>query len=655
MADVPASTTTRTDIASTIALTSTLASVMSTLSMGPVAIPSATSFSTLGLSATVSTTFSVAVTGPVVATVTQTSLLRSSQLSSTSQTGAFTSSLSSLVLTTATTTSSSSTSTTITTQPALPFLPSLSPVATPSSTASANSGIESSSTTTSANKSAITGSMSTMIFVGVGSLGALLLVAGGVFFFRRIGKSKVDKPLPIDSINNLDGRGKQKAESGARNGHRVEMSGVGLKHQQQQAQQQQTRTTAKSPRTPTPAVQQHSAVQISSIQSPPATSPQMILQQQLYDPGAAAFYKEYTVAQAHVARSQGELNLELGQVIVLMHDYNNGWAYGYSKSGMVYGTFPVACFSTIQASPSQRPKRMSVVVNQADAKPQSLNISSNRVGKETPIPQSTFKVGQLCTAVASFIPDRNDEMGLCIGDKIELQHVFDDDWAAGFNNSTNKDGFFPLECVNPAMSLSRRSDPLRSYPQRIASDCNHAPTLKIPKYQTQNPLRASVASTVADERTSLVGSPPSMSNNNVRIVATGTRMMEVRQVSSVQPDSPPGKSPKHTSLYSIDSVYTSKAEHLQKENDTLVRNEFSKRKSSIYSTMGRASLYTVEERNEPLYTVIRYFEPELEDEIELCARDKVRVLEQFDDGWAVVVNLDTDEEGMVPIRCIERD
>ncbi|KAJ3226704.1 hypothetical protein HDU78_010314 [Chytriomyces hyalinus] len=497
--------------------------------------------------------------------------------------------------------------------------------------------------------------MSTMIFVGVGSLGALLLVAGGVFFFRRIGKSKVDKPLPIDSINNLDGRGKQTVESGARNGHRVEMN-VGLKHQQQQQQQaqQQTRPTAKSPRTPTP-MQQHSAVQINNIQSPSATSPQMILQQQLYDPGAAAFYKEYTVTQAHVARSQGELNLELGQVIVLMHDYNNGWAYGYSKSGMVYGTFPVACFSTIQTSPSQRPKRMSVVGNQADGKPQPLNTSSNGVAKESPIPQPTFKVGQLCTAVASFIPDRNDEMGLCIGDKIELQHVFDDDWAAGFNNSTNKDGFFPLECVNPAMSLSRRSDPHRSYPQRISSDCNHAPTLKIPKYQAQNPLRASVASTVADQRMSL-GPTPSMSNNNVRIVATGTRMMQVRQVSSVQPDSPPEKnSPKHTSLYSIDSVYTSKAEHLQKENDTLVRNEFSKRKSSIYSTMGRASLYTVEERNEPLYTVIRYFEPELEDEIELCARDKVRVLEEFDDGWAVVVNLDTDEEGMVPIRCIERD
>ncbi|KAJ3228784.1 hypothetical protein HDU81_005878 [Chytriomyces hyalinus] len=377
----------------------------------------------------------------------------------------------------------------------------------------------------------------------------------------------------------------------------------------------------------------------------------MIIQQQLYDPGAAAFYKECTVSQAHVARSQGELTLELGEIVVLMHDYNNGWAYGYSKSGMAYGTFPVACFSKMQASPSPRPKRMSVV-NQSDAKPQPLNVSSNAPPKEPPVPQLTFKVGQLCTAVASFIPDRNDEMGLCIGDKIELLHVFDDDWAAGFNNSTNKDGFFPLECVNPAMSLSRRSDPHRSYPPRISSDCNSAPTLKIPKYTAQDASRASVASTVADQRTSL-GSP-SMSNN-VRVVATGTRMMEVRQISSALPDSPPEKSPKHTSLYSIDSVYTSKAEHLQKENDTLVRKEFSKRKSSIYSTMGRASLYTVEERNEPLYTVIRYFEPELEDEIELCARDKVRVLEEFDDGWAVVVNLDTEEEGMVPLRCIERD
>ncbi|KAJ3233451.1 hypothetical protein HDU81_002251 [Chytriomyces hyalinus] len=382
---------------------------------------------------------------------------------------------------------------------------------------------------------------------------------------------------------------------------------------------------------------------MNTIQYPPPVPPQLLLHQQLYDPGAATAYQEYSVAQGHIAQSQGELPLALGEVVVLMHDYNNGWAYGYSKSRMVYGTFPVACISAPQTVAEQPAEQISSPI-QSNTKLQSSSASAKTAEKE----QSTFKVGQVYTAVASFIPDREDEIGLCIGDKLELQHIFDDSWAEGFNNSTNNDGFFPLECLNPAMNLLGLSDPHRSYPQRVSSDCNQAPTLKFSAKAAQDASRASVASTVTEQRT------PPTSINRVRIAST--RTMELRQS---LPNSPSGQSPRHMSLYSIDSVYISKSNSLQKENDTPDRNEFSKRKSSIHSPAaaggGRASLYTVDERvDEPLYTVIHYFEPQMEDEIELCVRDKVRMVEEFDDGWAVVVNLETDEEGMVPLRCVER-
>ncbi|TPX67787.1 hypothetical protein CcCBS67573_g07408 [Chytriomyces confervae] len=628
MADVPESTSTRPDAVSVITLISKLASIESTQpSSASASISTIPILTTVSLSGTVSTAFSVAAIESI-ATVTQPSLPSSSQQSSSLPSVAPTSTIASVI------------PATTRTQPALPFVPtfsSLSSLSTPSSTASVNGAIESNSTS-SVNKSPITGSMSTIIFAGVGGLGVLLLVAG-VIFFRRMGKSKAEKPVPIDSFNNLDHRGNQTPPTFERNEYGEESS-VELKHQQAL----QTRQTT---RAPTPVQQQqHTAVQINNVQYPVPVPPHLVLQQQLYDPGAAAVaaatvYQEYSVSQAHFAQSQGELALMLGDIVVLMHDYNNGWAYGYNKSAMVYGTFPVACVSETHMVAA---KRISTPI-QADSKPQSLSVSSKTVEKEL-----TFNVGQVYTAVASFIPDRDDEIGLCIGDKIELLHIFDDAWADGFNNSTNKDGFFPLECLNPDINLPATSDTHRSYPQRVSSDYNQAPTLKLSAKVAHDPSRASAASTVAEQHTS----PPSASSN-ARIVAAGTRTMEVRHS---LPDSSPGKSPKHPSLYSIDSVYMAKSDHLQKENDTLERNEFSKRTSSIYSAVGsRASLYTIEERKEEplLYTVIHYFQPQLEDEIELCVRDKVRLLEEFNDGWAVVFNLETDEEGMVPLRCVERE
>ncbi|KAI8844646.1 hypothetical protein BJ741DRAFT_687249 [Chytriomyces cf. hyalinus JEL632] len=628
MADVPESTSTRPDAVSAITLISKLASIESTQPSASASISTIPILSTVSLSATVSTAFSVVATGSI-ATVTQPSLLSSSHHSLSLPSVVSTSTIASVI------------PATTTTQPALPFLPTvssisfLSTLSTPSSTASVNGAIESNSNS-SVNKSPITGSMSTIIFAGVGGLGVLLLVAG-VIFFRRMGKSNAEKPVPIDSFNNLDHRGNQTTTPTFERNEYGEESSVELKHQQAL----QTRQTAKSPRTPTPV--QHIAVQINKTQYPVAVPSQLVLQQQLYDPGApATVYQEYSVAQAHFASSQGELALMLGDIVVLMHDYNNGWAYGYNKSAMVYGTFPVACVSQTQTVAA---KRISTPI-EANTKNQASSESS-KTSEKGP----SFKVGQVYTAMASFIPDRDDEIGLCIGDKIDLLRIFDDAWADGFNNSTNKDGFFPLECLNPDINLSGRSDPHRSYPQRVSSDYNQAPTLKISAKAAHDPSRASVASTAAEQHMSR---SPHSASSNARTVAIGTRTMELRHS---LPDSPPGKSPKHPSLYSIDSVYMSKSDHLQKENDTLERNEFSKRKSSVYSAAGvRASLYTVEERNEePLYIVIHYFEPQLEDEIELCVRDKVRLLEEFNDGWAVVLNLETDEEGMVPLRCVERE
>lgn len=47
------------------------------------------------------------------------------------------------------------------------------------------------------------------------------------------------------------------------------------------------------------------------------------------------------------------------------------------------------------------------------------------------------------------------------------------------------------------------------------------------------------------------------------------------------------------------------------------------------------------------------FIPALPDELEISTGETIRVLSEYDDGWALCVNL-RGEQGMVPLECLDR-
>ncbi|KAI0685627.1 hypothetical protein BC835DRAFT_1289821 [Cytidiella melzeri] len=50
--------------------------------------------------------------------------------------------------------------------------------------------------------------------------------------------------------------------------------------------------------------------------------------------------------------------------------------------------------------------------------------------------------------------------------------------------------------------------------------------------------------------------------------------------------------------------------------------------------------------------VHRSFTPTLPDELEVRPGDSVRVLKQFDDGWAYALNVGTGQRGLFPVDCL---
>ncbi|PTB61435.1 hypothetical protein BBK36DRAFT_1164024, partial [Trichoderma citrinoviride] len=56
--------------------------------------------------------------------------------------------------------------------------------------------------------------------------------------------------------------------------------------------------------------------------------------------------------------------------------------------------------------------------------------------------------------------------------------------------------------------------------------------------------------------------------------------------------------------------------------------------------------------NSTVHRVQLDFKPNLEDEMELKAGDLVRLLHEYDDGWALVIRLDRSRQGVVPRTCL---
>ncbi|KAI8617069.1 hypothetical protein BC830DRAFT_1167324 [Chytriomyces sp. MP71] len=423
----------------------------------------------------------------------------------------------------------------------------------------------------------------------VAAVGALLLIAGGVFF-QRLHKTGRSKSHSLATLQDME----LAAPNSVTKVNMIKSESTFHRKQLQSSGQQ-------APLPPSPSFQVTPPTLDSRTQSIPVTP--------------VVFSNQFAVLNAYNPTTPDGLPLSPGETVVIMHDYQNGWGWGSNVSTLAQGLFPLSCVNSgtsVVSIPQSHTNQFSL------AKPPFEGVFEGVYGQVFEsghgCVRPEFHIGQTYTAVCNFIPDLPDELGLCIGDKLILRHIYDDSWCVATNSSTNKDGIFPLECVNESMTPERRADPDKSFPPRVSSECNTAPTIRA--------MRASTVPTIKEE--------------NERRTSIKSNESSIEIDLNVE-----AKVPRHMSLYT--------------KNETLPRGDSlpPSRSASVYSTVDRKKSISLEVEGK-VVTVKHAFSPQLEDEIELLIGDRVRVLEVYEDDWALgrLETGDLDEEGMFPMRCL---
>jgi len=72
-------------------------------------------------------------------------------------------------------------------------------------------------------------------------------------------------------------------------------------------------------------------------------------------------------------------------------------------------------------------------------------------------------------AIYNYHPQKDDELELRSGDRIRVEHEYEDGWGAGINETTNKFGAFPLICCSTNISTNEEALPKRSKSRITAS------------------------------------------------------------------------------------------------------------------------------------------------------------------------------------------
>jgi hypothetical protein len=92
----------------------------------------------------------------------------------------------------------------------------------------------------------------------------------------------------------------------------------------------------------------------------------------------------------------------------------------------------------------------------------TLNRSGSLSVKKLSRIQTQQKEKKYMIAIYNYHPQKEDELELRSGDRIRVEHEYEDGWGAGINETTNKFGAFPLICCSTNISNNEESLPKRS-------------------------------------------------------------------------------------------------------------------------------------------------------------------------------------------------
>ncbi|KAJ3137014.1 hypothetical protein HK100_001023 [Physocladia obscura] len=209
----------------------------------------------------------------------------------------------------------------------------------------------------------------------------------------------------------------------------------------------------------------------------------------------------------YTASISDELSTMVGDKIILKVEYDDGWGYGFNTRTKKEGAFPLDILDRFQSGPQgyndgNRNNRVSSMYgpsgnnntesyydggnntesyyasgnntdsyyapggnntdsyydggNNTDSyyapgggnNTDSMYYPQSEYGTDSVyVPGGVSSENNIHEVVYDFTPEQDDEVELRAGDKVELKHQYDDGWAQGKNLAINKEGLFPLDCL----------------------------------------------------------------------------------------------------------------------------------------------------------------------------------------------------------------
>ncbi|KAI8840679.1 hypothetical protein BJ741DRAFT_595977 [Chytriomyces cf. hyalinus JEL632] len=172
-----------------------------------------------------------------------------------------------------------------------------------------------------------------------------------------------------------------------------------------------------------------------------------------------------------------ELYIVAGDEIIVDTKYEDGWAYGHNLRTRKNGVFPVSIFEDLPMNfdAGNDGDRSTIVESLYSKRASSLYIAPSTLNKSSmnrlvsanqkfdsvytrasmaPSKNTMSSMysrsdsGNIYTVLHDFKPALDDEIELREGDRVQVDCEYDDGWGYGINFKTNREGLFPLDCLN---------------------------------------------------------------------------------------------------------------------------------------------------------------------------------------------------------------
>ncbi|KAJ3237261.1 Sorbin and SH3 domain-containing protein 2 [Chytriomyces hyalinus] len=198
----------------------------------------------------------------------------------------------------------------------------------------------------------------------------------------------------------------------------------------------------------------------------------------------------FRVVHTYKAALDDEMSIIAGNDVIVLQEFDDGWAKGMEPASGKIGLFPMTCVARGNDANSSS-KHASVYSKRTSSISRRSIVAAvkeaNHDGKDTVV------------VVHSYDANESDELTLIPGRTIWILDEFDDGWCEGRDPVNNKTGVFPMACVSRNQSANSDARKPDTFAKRRSS------VKSISKNETRLRIVHQYAATQSDELTLEVG------------------------------------------------------------------------------------------------------------------------------------------------------